>query len=439
MKLFFRGVLILTIAAFFSEILELVINIVLARELGEEGLGRYMSILPIFMLISVLATIELPISISKFVAEKDKQYHRSMLRHALVLASFLSLALIILSYIISPFIPVFQSYHPYVRYLILILIPVVSYSAIFRGYFMGKQDMTKIAVANFLRRGTQLILLIIVYQWLQFERDVALFIALCTLIATEIVVLSFMFLLFYIKLKTINSGSKLDGKKVRKDLLSVSIPMTGVRLFHSITFAIKPFLIKAALMNSGMTEAIATSQFGKLAGVAFSIGFFPAFIAHSLLLVLIPTVAESFVKKDYRKLQQLLVNVVKITIIYGFTCAFIFYYYADTLTSLFFKDSPAANYLRLLVPYFLFHYFVIPLQGFLIGMGLVKDAFYHAVWSTLMSFLLMYTLGSSPHFQMHGIILGMNTGVVLLTMMHYVTVCHKIGSTLIPGRVSFRP
>ncbi|MCD8501671.1 MAG: polysaccharide biosynthesis protein [Bacillaceae bacterium] len=430
--------MVLTIAAFFSEILELVINIVLARELGEEGLGRYMSILPIFMLIAVLASIELPVSISKFVAEKDKQYHQSMLRHAFVLATTLSVSLVALSYVLSPFIPVFQSYHPYVRYLLLLLIPVVSYSAIFRGYFMGKQQMAKIAFANFLRRSVQLLLLISVYQWFQFERDIALFIALCTLIATEIVVLLFMFSMFYLKLNSIKSTTVLEGHKVRKDLLSVSIPMTGVRLFHSITFAIKPFLIKAALVNSGITETMATSQYGKLAGVAFSIGFFPAFIAHSLLLVLIPTVAETYAKKDYQKLQQLLVNVMKITLIYGSICAFIFYYYADTLTALFFKNSPASIYLKLLVPYFIFHYFVIPLQGFLIGMGMVKDAFYHAVWSTTMSFLLMYTLGSSSYFQMHGIIIGMNTGVVLLTLMHYLTVCHKIGITLTLGRVSLR-
>jgi O-antigen/teichoic acid export membrane protein len=43
---------------------------------------------------------------------------------------------------------------------------------------------------------------------------------------------------------------------------------------------------------------------------------------------------------------------------------------------------------------------------------------------------MMFLLGSQPSLQMAGIILGMNTGIVLLTLMHYVTICQKIGITL---------
>ncbi|MCT8138318.1 polysaccharide biosynthesis protein [Anaerobacillus sp. CMMVII] len=432
MKLFFRGVILLAIAAFIGESLELVINIVLARELGEKGLGLYMSILPTVMLIAVLASMELPISISKFVAEKEKRFHRSMLLQALGIATIIAIIFLVASLILVPHISVFDQYHPYVRLLVYILIPIISFSSVFRGYFMGSQQMGKIAISNFLRRAMQLLLLVIVYQLFEFEHELALLVALCTLIASEFVVFAYMATMFFIQLKSekYDDHASLDGKTVRNGLLAVSLPMTGVRIFHSVTFAIKPFLIKAALVNAGLTEAMATAQFGKLAGVAFSIGFFPAFIAHSLLIVLIPTVAEAYAKNDYQKLQQLLVKVMKLTFGYGLPAAFIFYFFAEPLTGLFFKNSPAVVYLQLLVPYFLFHYFVIPLQAYLIGLGLVKDALMHAVWSTFISFLLMYYLGSMASLQMHGIIIGMNTGVVLLTLMHYVTVCHKIGIPL---------
>jgi O-antigen/teichoic acid export membrane protein len=60
----------------------------------------------------------------------------------------------------------------------------------------------------------------------------------------------------------------------------------------------------------------------------------------------------------------------------------------------------------------------------------MKDAFYHSVWSTVVSFTAMFVLGSMHSLQMDGIIMGMNMGAVLLAMMHYVTVCRKIGLTL---------
>lgn len=70
------------------------------------------------------------------------------------------------------------------------------------------------------------------------------------------------------------------------------------------------------------------------------------------------------------------------------------------------------------------------MQAYLIGLGLVKDAFVHTVWSHIVAFIIMYILGSQPAFNMEGIIIGMNTGAVLITLMHYVTICHKIGINL---------
>lgn len=74
--------------------------------------------------------------------------------------------------------------------------------------------------------------------------------------------------------------------------------------------------------------------------------------------------------------------------------------------------------------------FIIPLQAFLIGLGLVKDAFIHSILSTIISFAMMYLLGSTTQFQMAGIIIGMNAGAALLTALHYTTVCKKIGISI---------
>lgn len=45
---------------------------ILARELGEHGMGLYMSVLPSIFLVVVIASLELPISISKFIAESNR-------------------------------------------------------------------------------------------------------------------------------------------------------------------------------------------------------------------------------------------------------------------------------------------------------------------------------------------------------------------------------
>ncbi|GAE31088.1 polysaccharide biosynthesis protein [Halalkalibacter hemicellulosilyticus] len=428
MKTFFKSALLLIVVALIVECIEFIINVVLARELGEEGLGLYMAIFPTVMFIVVLSSLELPISISKFVAEKEELFHRSMLKHALRFATVCAAICMLVAVIILPLLPVFDQYHPVVPWLFISLIPIVTFSSVARGYFMGAQQMGRIALANFIRRAAQLALLVLFFLWSSYHIEFALVIAFVTLIASEALVFLYLFIAFLRQMYKLKKKPRAEvgWKKVQHSLLSVSVPTTGLRIFHSATFAIKPFFIKSALVRSGMVESVAMVQYGKLAGVAFSIGFFPAFIAHSLLIVLIPTVSEAFHKADLAKLRSLLQKVMLITAIYGLVAVCVFYFYAEMLTSLFFDDSPAVRYLQLLLPYFLFHYFVIPMQAYLIGLGLVKEAFLHALYTTIVSFILMYVLGSMAAFQMDGIIIGMNVSAVLLTMMHYITICERI-------------
>ncbi|MEH7122449.1 polysaccharide biosynthesis protein [Bacillus sp. JJ1773] len=440
MNKFFKGTLLLAVAAFAGECIEFLVNMVLARELGERGLGMYMSILPTIFLIVLLASFELPISISKFIAEKDKKYHYSMLNHVIKLTVIFTAILLPLAIIIIPFVSVFDQYHPYLRWAVIAFIPIVSFSSITRGFFMGKQQMGKIATYNFMRKLIQLILLVFLYQIFQFDTETAVLIAFCTFIGSEIVVFFYLLHMFILQFQHVKREpiERMSGGTVWRSLMAVSIPTTALRVFHALTHAVEPFLIKAALLQAGVSGIVATEHFGMLAGIAMTVGFFPAFIAHSFLIMLIPTVSEAYAEKNTDKLQSLLQQVCIITFLYGIPAVIFFYFFAEPITLNFFHSSDAAIYLQMLWPFFLLHYFIIPMQAFLIGLGLMKEAFYHFVWSTIVSFSVMYVLGSMHSFQMDGIIIGMNAGAVLLFLMHYLTICKKIGVSVLLSPVRFR-
>ncbi len=87
MKSFYKGTLILIVAAFFGECIEFLVNMLLARELHEEGMGLYMSILPIFFLIYVIASLELHISISNSLRKIKQAMHYNLIIHALKMAA----------------------------------------------------------------------------------------------------------------------------------------------------------------------------------------------------------------------------------------------------------------------------------------------------------------------------------------------------------------
>jgi O-antigen/teichoic acid export membrane protein len=354
-----------------------------------------------------------------------------MLRHALQMTIVVTLAVLLASIVLFSATPLLEGFHPIVKWLIIGLIPIASFSSIARGYFMGVQQMGKIAFSNFLRKTVQFSVLLLIFTIFQFDQN-ALLIALSAFIGSELIVFVYLISVFFVHMHALKNENNTftTGKHARQKLLSVSLPTTGLRIFHAITNAIQPFLIQTALISAGFGTVAATEHFGMLTGVAMTIGFFPAFIAHSLMIMLIPNVSDSYGKQDTKTLRVLLQQSMSFTMLYGIPAVFIIYLFAEPLTSLFFSSDQAAFYLKLLWPYFLFHFFVIPMQAYLIGLGLVKDAFYHTVWSHIVSFGMMFLLGSQPSLQMAGIILGMNTGIVLLTLMHYVTICQKIGITL---------
>ncbi|WP_326945945.1 oligosaccharide flippase family protein [Bacillus alveayuensis] len=429
MKTFLTGTLFLVLAAFIGECFEFVINMVLARELGEIGMGHYMSILPVMFFIVVLASFELPISISKYIAENEKQFHWPMLKYALSLTFWISLMLTLITFLFFPLIPIFKEYHPAIKWLFILLIPMVSFSSIARGFFMGTHQMGKIAFANGFRKMIQLGLLIVLFQMFDFHQDTSLLAALSAFIGSEAIVVIYLLSAYMLQTGELIRISEhvTDIKKIRKHLFHVSVPTTTMRLFHSFIHAIQPFLIKYALVQSGLTERAATEQFGLLSGVAMTIGFFPAFIAHSMLIVLIPTVSEAFSKRDQLMLKKLLQQTMFMTFLYGIPAVCIIFTFGDALTKLFFQVGAATYYLKLLWPYFFFHFLIIPLQAYLIGLNLVKDALFHTVWSHTVAFTIILLLGSMHEWKMAGVIVGLNTGGVLQFFMHYTTICKKIG------------
>jgi len=331
-----------------------------------------------------------------------------------------------------PYIPVFNVYHPYIRWLVLILIPVISFTSVARGYFMGMNQMGKIAISNFFRKIFQLFVLFLLFRFFDFNTETALLIAIATLIGSEVVIFLYLFFAFIIQFQQIKRQpfSNMNRMVVRKNLMAVSIPTTGMRLFAAFTGAVQPFLIKAALVRSGLTDTMATEQFGMLMGVAMSIGFFPAFIAHSLMIVLIPAVSKSYSERDYPALQKMLSQVIKLTFLYGVPAVIIFYIYARPLTSLFFDSDTASVFLQMLWPFFLFHFFIMPLQAILIGLGLIKDSFIHNIWATIISFSIILLVGSKPEWRMDGVVIAMNTSSILVALMHYLTICKKIGVSI---------
>lgn len=71
MSKFLKGTIILLIAGLVTRVLGFINRIVIARFIGEEGVGLYMMAFPTLMLVIAITQLGLPVAISKNVAEAE--------------------------------------------------------------------------------------------------------------------------------------------------------------------------------------------------------------------------------------------------------------------------------------------------------------------------------------------------------------------------------
>ncbi len=95
------------------------------------------------------------------------------------------------------------------------------------------------------------------FQWYSFEIDMAVLISLFVLVASDVVVFVYLYTQFILARRALSGHQHihLRGKDVRKRLLAVSIPTTGLRIFHAVTNAIEPFLVKGARWRPGRRDS----------------------------------------------------------------------------------------------------------------------------------------------------------------------------------------
>ena len=68
---FFKSSMLLILGGFITKILGFLIKIIYTRIIGEEGISLYSLVIPTYSLLITIATLSMPIVISKIIAEKE--------------------------------------------------------------------------------------------------------------------------------------------------------------------------------------------------------------------------------------------------------------------------------------------------------------------------------------------------------------------------------
>src|SRR5699024_5839043 len=145
---FIKGTIILIIAGMITRFLGCINRLVVARMMGEEGVGLYNMALPTLFLIINLAQIGLPIAISKRVSEAeakhDQQKVKQILVISLIITGITSVIFTIGMILAAPFIASTLLTDERTIFPLLAIspiVPIIAISSVLKGYFQGKQNM----------------------------------------------------------------------------------------------------------------------------------------------------------------------------------------------------------------------------------------------------------------------------------------------------------
>jgi len=435
---FIRGTLILSASSLVTRMLGFISSIFLARLLGTEGVGLLMMAQPLVPLLITLTELGLPVAISKLVAEAEVHHDHAKTKRILVMSLIVTgtLSIVLTSgallgskFIASFLLPDERAY--YAMLAITPIAPIIAISAVLKGYFRGKQQMTSIAFSDILENIAHIATILVLVQALMpYGIEYAAAGAMVGSVASEAVGLLFLSIRFRMersKLPNVLSVGEAarTGGRTLFELLRIGLPTTGHGFIHSIYGAVQPLLVTFSLYAAGVSAELATKQFGMLAGYVLPILFLPSFITHSLSTALIPAISEAAANRDSILMHRTMEQAMRIALIVGVPSTVILFEWATPLMTLIYQAPEAGHLLKILAPIFFLHYFDAPLHAILLGLGRAQAAMWNYIVSIIFRAWSIFVLGSQYGIQ--GVAWGIGIGIIVLTMLNFLSVAGTIG------------
>ena len=444
-KNYLKGAAVLAFGGIVAKFLGMFLKLPLVRILGDFGMGLYGNAYPVYTFLLAISVIGLPVAISKMVSERislgkyDGAY-RVFKVAITTLALIGAVCTAIMIFGANFFISVFK-WHPDTYYSILGLAfaPLcVCILSSFKGFFQGMQNMTPPSISQIVESITRVVVGLGLAVFLYKQFGVAFGAAGATFGATAgaLVASLFLFLCFLkirprIKrqIKHQKTKSTEDVKTILKILAAIAIPITIASLVTSSMNLINSFTVSAFLQKAGFSVEEATILWGQLSQRAQTIISIPLILSSSLAASLVPTISESFVRKDTEQIRQKTFLTFKVVLMLALPCIAGLIVMASEVTTLLFGDANGANMLRLLSIGIVFTMISTTMQGILQGVGLLKVPVKNLAVGCVIKLILNVILIQIPALNIYGAILGTLGADFVVASLDYRAIKKFLGST----------
>ena len=415
-NILFRNILILLISGAISKIIGMIGKITYTRIAGVNIVSLYALITPTMMLIITIVQFGFPISISKLSAE-GKYKNCDLLKSSHLIAIIINIILIIIISLSSKSIA--NMLHNKALYKIILsiipIIPFVSITSVQRGFLHGKEDMMPAGISNIVEEIVKILLIIIILPIFTKKNNIIAIICLILFnIITEII--SMIIMGKVINNKYIKDNKGTIKKDIIKDIISISLPTTLVRLISSIGFFLEPIILTNILLKTGYTLNYITLEYGIINSYIIPLLSVPSFFSISIASALLPNITKAYSNKKYKEFDNKLLKLMILSLIVGMICLIFIMIMPGKILTIIYNVNYGINYIYLIGPFFLILYMQPTLSVAMQAMNKTNYLFIVSIISIIIKYTILMISGLMG-VGMNSLIYSIITGIIVTTSL----------------------
>ncbi|NUU77493.1 stage V sporulation protein B [Paenibacillus xylanilyticus] len=442
---FIQGAMILLAAGIINRILGFIPRIALPRVIGAEGVGLYQLSYPFFIVLVTLITGGIPLAVAKLVAEADTGANRyspqRILQISLSFTLTLGVVFMFLCIVFAPWVTRYvltdeRVYHTFVS--MSPMIAIIAVSAVFRGYFQGKQNMIPNAASSITETVVRIIC-VIWFSWLLLPQGIAQAAAGAMLGALVGEFVGMLVLLWnYSRYKkdseranrllppkdanapvpTVPVDSEASQTGLIRRLLAISVPVTAGRLVGSLSYLAETIVTAQSLALAGISRGLATAQYGALQGMIIPLLLLPGALTSSLATSLVPSLSEASAQGDGALIHKRMHQALRLALVTGAPFSVFMYVLAEPMCLVLYNDASIGSMLKLMAPFALFIYIQAPLQAALQALDRPGKALLNTFIGAVIKITLILLLASRPEYGIFGAVIAICVNSTVVTLLH---------------------
>lgn len=438
-----KGTLILSIATLFTKVIGSLFWAPFQNIAGDETVGLYRASFPFYSILLMVASAGIPITVSKFVAERlsrgDWMGARRVLKAASLTLTISGLCVFSLLFFGAEWISHVLLKNPPTKASLQMLafaILIVPVMGVYRGYFQGHQQMMPTGVSQVVEQIIRVATVIGLTYWMveaQFPKETVAAGATAGAFAGAI---GGLLVVLWYDSRDRKAGS-LSGHQhqlneiqreplfpLAKEIIRFAIPISLASLVLPLIGLMDSISVPRLLMGLGFNHSQTNTLFGIYSRGEPFVNVISTF-SSSLTLALIPAISAHVAKKEYQAVERKISQAWLMTLVIGLPASVGLAILARPLNIMMYKDAAGTTTLAVLAFSAIFSTLAVTSSGILQGLGYNKIPVRHLFIGALVK--VAGNLVFIPLFSIAGSALAMVIAYMVVCILNMWMVINKTG------------